>query len=75
VVLATVRGDVQDIGKNLVDIILTNNGYRVVNHLESPERGRRRSFVVHSLARLARHRIDLVEGPGDENRGVHYKGH
>jgi len=30
-VLATVRGDVHDIGKNLVDIILTNNGYRVVN--------------------------------------------
>src|SRR6476660_4175378 len=28
VVLATVRGDVHDIGKNLVDIILTNNGYR-----------------------------------------------
>jgi 5-methyltetrahydrofolate--homocysteine methyltransferase len=30
-VLATVRGDVHDIGKNLVDIILTNNGFRVVN--------------------------------------------
>jgi 5-methyltetrahydrofolate--homocysteine methyltransferase len=29
--LATVRGDVHDIGKNLVDIILTNNGYEVVN--------------------------------------------
>jgi 5-methyltetrahydrofolate--homocysteine methyltransferase len=29
--LATVSGDVHDIGKNLVDIILTNNGYRVVN--------------------------------------------
>src|SRR5271165_3720696 len=31
IVLATVKGDVHDIGKNLVDIILTNNGYRVVN--------------------------------------------
>jgi 5-methyltetrahydrofolate--homocysteine methyltransferase len=31
VLLATVRGDVHDIGKNLVDIILSNNGYRVVN--------------------------------------------
>jgi 5-methyltetrahydrofolate--homocysteine methyltransferase len=31
VVLATVKGDVHDIGKNLVDIILTNNGYEVVN--------------------------------------------
>lgn len=29
--LATVKGDVHDIGKNLVDIILTNNGYRVAN--------------------------------------------
>src|SRR5436309_11295304 len=31
IVLATVRGDVHDIGKNLVDIILTNNGFDVVN--------------------------------------------
>lgn len=31
VLLATVKGDVHDIGKNLVDIILTNNGYSVVN--------------------------------------------
>lgn len=31
VVLATVRGDVHDIGKNLVDIILTNNGFKVYN--------------------------------------------
>jgi 5-methyltetrahydrofolate--homocysteine methyltransferase len=31
IVLAAVRGDVHDIGKNLVDIILSNNGYNVVN--------------------------------------------
>jgi 5-methyltetrahydrofolate--homocysteine methyltransferase len=31
IVLATVKGDVHDIGKNLVDIILTNNGYTVIN--------------------------------------------
>ena len=31
VLLATVRGDVHDIGKNLVEIIMSNNGYRVVN--------------------------------------------
>jgi len=31
ILLATVRGDVHDIGKNLVDILLTNNGYRVYN--------------------------------------------
>ncbi|MBI5474312.1 MAG: B12-binding domain-containing protein [Ignavibacteriae bacterium] len=30
-IIATVKGDVHDIGKNLVDIILTNNGYKVVN--------------------------------------------
>ncbi|MCX6120183.1 MAG: methionine synthase [Ignavibacteriales bacterium] len=30
-VVATVKGDVHDIGKNLVDIILTNNGYKVIN--------------------------------------------
>ena len=29
--IATVKGDVHDIGKNLVDIILTNNGYEVIN--------------------------------------------
>jgi 5-methyltetrahydrofolate--homocysteine methyltransferase len=31
ILLATVKGDVHDIGKNLVDIILSNNGYQVVN--------------------------------------------
>ncbi|MEE3718144.1 methionine synthase [Tumidithrix elongata RA019] len=31
VIIATVKGDVHDIGKNLVDIILSNNGYKVVN--------------------------------------------
>ena len=31
IILATVRGDVHDIGKNLVDIILSNNGYNVIN--------------------------------------------
>jgi 5-methyltetrahydrofolate--homocysteine methyltransferase len=31
IVIATVKGDVHDIGKNLVDIILSNNGYKVIN--------------------------------------------
>ena len=31
IVLATVKGDVHDIGKNLVDIILSNNGYKIIN--------------------------------------------
>ena len=30
-ILATVKGDVHDIGKNLVEIILANNGYQVIN--------------------------------------------
>ena len=30
-IIATVKGDVHDIGKNLVDIILSNNGYEVIN--------------------------------------------
>jgi len=34
IVLATVKGDVHDIGKNLVDIILSNNGYKVVNSIK-----------------------------------------
>jgi len=40
IVLATVKGDVHDIGKNLVDIILSNNGYKVVNLGSSSRRGR-----------------------------------
>ena len=31
IVLATVKGDVHDIGKNLVEIILSNNGYKVID--------------------------------------------
>jgi 5-methyltetrahydrofolate--homocysteine methyltransferase len=30
-ILGTVKGDVHDVGKNLVDIILSNNGYKVIN--------------------------------------------
>jgi len=42
IVLATVKGDVHDIGKNLVDIILSNNGYSVVN-IGIKQRSRRSS--------------------------------
>lgn len=31
IILATVKGDVHDIGKNLVEIILSNNGYKIIN--------------------------------------------
>ncbi|HYE15540.1 MAG TPA: vitamin B12 dependent-methionine synthase activation domain-containing protein, partial [Pyrinomonadaceae bacterium] len=47
-VLATVKGDVHDIGKNLVDIILTNNGYRVVNlGIKQPVENILRAFEEH----------------------------
>jgi 5-methyltetrahydrofolate--homocysteine methyltransferase len=53
IVLATVKGDVHDIGKNLVDIILTNNGYRVVNiGIKQP--------VSAILAAAEEHDADLV---------------
>ena len=53
VVLATVKGDVHDIGKNLVDIILTNNGYRVVNlGIKQP--------LANILAAIEEYRPDAV---------------
>jgi 5-methyltetrahydrofolate--homocysteine methyltransferase len=53
IVLATVRGDVHDIGKNLVDIILTNNGYRVVNLGI-------KQLLSAILAAAAEHRADAI---------------
>jgi len=48
IVLATVKGDVHDIGKNLVDIILTNNGYTVVNlGIKQPINDILRAFHEH----------------------------
>ncbi|MDX2603328.1 methionine synthase [Streptomyces caniscabiei] len=53
IVLATVRGDVHDIGKNLVDIILSNNGYNVVNlGIKQP--------VSAILDAAAEHRADVI---------------
>jgi 5-methyltetrahydrofolate--homocysteine methyltransferase len=52
-VLATVKGDVHDIGKNLVDIILTNNGYKVVNlGIKQP--------LESMLAALEEHQADAI---------------
>ena len=53
IVLATVKGDVHDIGKNLVDIILTNNGYKVVNlGIKQP--------LASILEATAAHRADAI---------------
>ncbi|WP_404384710.1 methionine synthase [Caenispirillum salinarum] len=52
-VLATVKGDVHDIGKNLVDIILTNNGYKVINlGIKQP--------VASIIAAAKEHKADAV---------------
>ncbi len=53
IVLATVKGDVHDIGKNLVDIILSNNGYSVVNlGIKQP--------VTAILEAAAEHEVDVI---------------
>ena len=53
IVLATVKGDVHDIGKNLVDIILTNNGYKVFNlGIKQP--------IENILAAALQHRADAI---------------
>ncbi|WP_142847452.1 methionine synthase [Telmatospirillum sp. J64-1] len=52
-VLATVKGDVHDIGKNLVDIILTNNGYKVINlGIKQP--------VANIIAAAREHKADAI---------------
>ena len=49
IVLATVKGDVHDIGKNLVEIILANNGYRVINlGIKVPPEELIRAYQEHS---------------------------
>jgi methylmalonyl-CoA mutase cobalamin-binding domain/chain len=49
IVLATVKGDVHDIGKNLVDIILSNNGFKVVNlGIKQPGDSIIRSAIEHT---------------------------
>ncbi len=49
IILATVKGDVHDIGKNLVDIILSNNGYRVINlGIKVPPEELIRAYREHS---------------------------
>src|SRR5579883_1664951 len=49
IILATVKGDVHDIGKNLVDIILSNNGYQVINlGIKIPPEALIRAYVEHA---------------------------
>jgi 5-methyltetrahydrofolate--homocysteine methyltransferase len=56
-VIATVKGDVHDIGKNLVDIILSNNGYKVVNlGIKQP--------VDNIIAAYREHKADCIAMSG-----------
>ncbi|AFY69301.1 methionine synthase (B12-dependent) [Thalassoporum mexicanum PCC 7367] len=56
-VIATVKGDVHDIGKNLVDIILSNNGYKVVNlGIKQP--------VDNIIAAYEEHKADCIAMSG-----------
>jgi 5-methyltetrahydrofolate--homocysteine methyltransferase len=56
-IIATVKGDVHDIGKNLVDIILTNNGYRVINlGIKQP--------VENIIQAYEQHRADCIAMSG-----------
>lgn len=57
VIIATVKGDVHDIGKNLVDIILSNNGYRVINlGIKQP--------VENIIAAYEEHQADCIAMSG-----------
>ena len=65
IVLATVKGDVHDIGKNLVDIILSNNGYDVVNiGIKQPV-----SAIVEAALEQRRRRDRHVRAAGEVHRG------
>ena len=77
IVLATVKGDVHDIGKNLVDIILSNNGYSVVNIgikqpisaiLDAAETGRADAIGMSGL--LVKSTVVMKENLEEMPRGV-----
>lgn len=77
IVLATVKGDVHDIGKNLVDIILTNNGYTVINlgikvavdlMLDSAEKNKAQAIGMSGLlvksTLIMKENLELMKGRG-----------
>ena len=70
--LATVKGDVHDIGKNLVDIILSNNGYKVVN-LRDQAAGRL-DHQGRAGSQSRRHRLERPAGEVDTRDEVRHSG-
>ena len=79
IVLATVKGDVHDIGKNLVEIILSNNGYEVVNlGIKVPPEDLIRAFQEHKpdaiglSGLLVKSAQQMVTTAGDlKDAGIH----
>ncbi len=79
IVLATVKGDVHDIGKNLVEIILSNNGYEVVNlGIKVPPEDLIRAFQAHQpdaiglSGLLVKSAQQMVTTAGDlKDAGIH----
>ncbi len=79
IVLATVKGDVHDIGKNLVEIILSNNGYQVVNlGIKVPPEDLIKAFQQHSpdaiglSGLLVKSAQQMVTTAGDlKDAGIH----
>src|SRR4051794_26108508 len=79
IVLATVKGDVHDIGKNLVEIILSNNGYEVVNlGIKVPAEDLIKAFRTHKpdaiglSGLLVKSAQQMVTTAGDlKDAGIH----
>src|SRR3546814_17888640 len=65
IVLATVKGDVHDIGKNLADIILTNNGCKVVNPgIKQPIDNILAAAIEHEVAAVGMTRMPVTSTGG-----------
>ncbi|MGQ0513064.1 spore germination protein GerPC [Bacillus sp. D-CC] len=85
VLLATVKGDVHDIGKNLVEIILANNGYEIINlginvrsdrilHFEQEERTpldeMYRQMMVDDIKKQMEHRLPYYLSQAQSHEGI-----
>ena len=75
IVLATVKGDVHDIGKNLVEIILSNNGYQVINlGIKVPPEELIQAWREHQPDAIGLSRPAGEERAPDGDHGVGFQG-
>ena len=75
IVLATVKGDVHDIGKNLVEIILSNNGYQVINlGIKVPPEDLIQAWREHQPDAIGLSRTAGQERASDGDDGVGFQG-